>query len=424
MRIEPGTVGLHSAFRQSLVDRPMTGWLLCCCIFFWISAPCLARKPNDAALQQALAAVVAAQPGSTENAQVADAWKVVAQAEFSQLPLVFNAVDHANGLAANWISMALDRMVERLGAEQLPIEVLSTAALNTDHRLLTRKMALELLTRRDAKLVDDLQPRFLNDPEADLRRPAIDNTIAQARELATQDAPKQQQIKAWLDVLPAARDQDQVLQIARALKELGHEVDLAAHFGYLVDWYVIGPFDNTDGQHFDTVHPPEQLTLKQYETIASGSAAPVAGKSGLVRWKKVRAKATNGDVDLNQEIEKLRDVLAYGAAVFVSDRAQQVDVRLRIQNSFKIWLNGKLLVEQPVGHTGNSFDQYKVRAELRPGKNLFVVKSCQVNLSGATQFYDNWHFCVRVCDSTGGAIPSSDRAAPANDDSIEKGAER
>ena len=192
----------------------------------------------------------------------------------------------------------------------------------------------------------------------------------------------------------------------------------------MIDWYIVGPFDNTGGEQFETAYPPESLSLQAYEDIVSGDVGTMDGKSGKIAWKKVQAKATNGDVALNDEIQKLRDVLGYGATVFVSDGPQQVDVRLRLQNSFKIWLNGKLLLAQPVGHTGNSFDQYKVRADLQPGKNLLVVKSCQVNLSGATEFYDNWHFCVRVCDSTGAAILSSDRAVSTETNSPEKGADQ
>ncbi len=154
----------------------------------------------------------------------------------------------------------------------------------------------------------------------------------------------------------------------RELKKLDHEVDLGAQFGYLIDWYIIGPFDNTDGKGFDTPQAPESLTLEQYRQIVAGTAGPLQGRAGPVRWKQVQAKPENGDVNLNEGIEKLRSVLAYGATVFASERAQQVDVRLRIQNSFKIWLNGQLLTSQPVGHTGNSFDQYIVCATCGPAR--------------------------------------------------------
>jgi hypothetical protein len=383
--------------------------LLLCCAVFAGTVPCPAADPEDAGLREALATVVAAQPGGIGSARVAEAWKIVAQADYDQLPLILEAMDKADGLAANWISMALDRIVERQGVQEMPLDVLSAAALNSSHGLLTRKMALDLLSRADSKLVEDLQLDLMNDPESELRRPAIERAILQASELAAQDTPREEQIQRWLGILSAARDQDQVMQVARELKNLGREIDLAAQFGYLVDWYVIGPFDNTGGQGYDTAHAPEALNLDGFQEIVAGTAKSLPGKGGPVTWKRARAKAANGDVNLNEEIVKQRDVLGYGATVFVSDGRQQVDVRLRIQNSFKIWLNGKLLVEQPVGHTGNSFDQYKVRAELQPGKNLFVVKSCQVDLQGSTQFYDNWHFCVRVCDATGAAILSADR---------------
>lgn len=403
MMFDPQFVG----DRRAWLGRGSRRLLLGCLVV--ISAPCTADEPDDATLQRALATVATAEPEGLNSNQVAQAWKTVAQADYQQLPLIFDALDTTDGLGGNWISMALDRIVERLGPDQLPTKVLQADALNPEHTLLTRRMALDLLARVDDQLVIELQPRLMNDPESELRRPAIEAAIDKTRALAEEGVAKEQLIRNWLDVLSSARDQDQVMQIARELNKLAYQVDLAAQFGYLVDWYVIGPFDNSDGNNYDTRFPPEQLDLAGYEKIVAGTAGPMKGRDGPVSWKKVEAKAANGDVNLNEALEKLRDVLGYGATVFESERAQKVDVRLRIQNSFKIWLNGELLVEQPVGHTGNSFDQYIVKADLRPGKNLLVVKSCQVDLQGSTQFYDNWHFCVRICDATGAAILSQGR---------------
>ncbi len=376
-------------------------------------APCAAERPSDEALERALGTLLSTTPGETAT-QLAAAWKVVADADYSQLPRIFQAADKANPIAANWLSMALDRIVQQSTAkgQQLPVNLLQNVAIDASRAPLARKMSMDLLARADRKYVEALQPLLINDPEAAFRRPAVEQAMEEARQLAESDKPNQERIAAWRRLLESARDEDQVVQIARELKTLGHEVDLATQFGYLIDWYVIGPFDNSEGRGFDLTSPPEELTLKGYEDLEAGvSAGEIQGKSGPVSWKKVQAARNNGDVNLNEAIEKLRDVMAYGATVFVSQRSQQVDVRLRIQNSFKIWLNGQLLMEQPVGHTGNSFDQYKVRANLRPGKNFFVVKSCQVESGRSMDFYDNWHFCVRVCDTTGAAILSADHAA-------------
>ena len=42
-----------------------------------------------------------------------------------------------------------------------------------------------------------------------------------------------------------------------ALAKFGVTTDLATHLGYIVDWHLIGPFDNTDQKGFQVPYPPE-----------------------------------------------------------------------------------------------------------------------------------------------------------------------
>ena len=72
---------------------------------------------------------------------------------------------HSDSTTSPWLVLA---------TRQLPVEFLADAVLNVKHRLLTRKMAIELLTRADAARMESLQPRLMRDPEADLRYPAVD----------------------------------------------------------------------------------------------------------------------------------------------------------------------------------------------------------------------------------------------------------
>ena len=113
MSLEPGSLHFRCACRWLLSRRLIACFLLCAC-----GGVCLAESPDDRDVQQALDTIVAAQPG-TNSDPVAAAWKVVAQADYEQLPLVLQAVDKADGLSANWISMALDRIVQQQGVEQL-----------------------------------------------------------------------------------------------------------------------------------------------------------------------------------------------------------------------------------------------------------------------------------------------------------------
>ena len=372
------------------------------------------RLPADSALQEALNAVLAAQPESATDAVVAPAWQLVADAGYNDLPSIFAALDKASPVAANWLSMAVDRIVATHSdrGDPYPFDLLQATALDQAHGLVTRKTAIDLLERADPELVTRLQPQLLHDREAELRYGAVEQAIAEA-ERATQgeEQSAEQQLALWQRLLDAARDPSQVRTIARALQQLGQEVDTAAHFGYLLDWHVIGPFDNTGAQGFDTAYPPEAMARQMLDMRPEDvfAAAPVEGKSGPVAWRPVAAGAAGGGVYLNEQILNVIKRWGVGLHVFVSDSDRPAEIRLRVQNSFKVWLNGELLLAQPVGHTGNSFDQYVVPATLRRGNNWLLIKSCQVDLRGPGEFYDVWHFSVRVCDSTGGAILSLDR---------------
>jgi hypothetical protein len=68
-----------------------------------------------------------------------------------------------------------------------------------------------------------------------------------------------------------------------------------------------------------------------------------------------------------------------------------------------------MVMAQPVGHTGNFFDQYTVPVTLRKGANLIVVKSVQIEPPQADPWFSAWQFCVRVSDETGAAILATDR---------------
>jgi hypothetical protein len=177
-------------------------------------------------------------------------------------------------------------------------------------------------------------------------------------------------------------------------------------------WQIIGPFDYGDGKGFDTAYPPEALTLENYDGdtgIFSDVRYPGKADDEHVGWKAYINTARNGSVDLNKAVGELRDSVAYGATVFKSDREQEVQLRLRQQNSAKLWLNGELVFSQPVGHTGNFFDQYTVPVKLKKGPNLILVKSCQWPGPVYHPFVGNWQLSVRVTDETGNAILSMDR---------------
>src|SRR5690606_18197121 len=109
-------------------------------------------------------------------------------------------------------------------------------------------------------------------------------------------------------------------------------VDLPHHFGFLLDWMVMGPFDNTDHKGFDTVFMPEvELDLD----------AEYDGKEGRVRWTEYSSTDTYGMIDINETCGALKDVTAYASTEFVSDTARAAQIRVGCQNAWKVWVNGE-----------------------------------------------------------------------------------
>jgi hypothetical protein len=366
-----------------------------------IAGPC-----GAADLEKALQALRAVGPKGAGNEAASAAWQEVAQADVSQVPELLAALDGANPLAANGIRTAVDTVCERALRDEgtLPKEAFERFALETSKDPKARRLAYEWLLKVDPEAEERIVPQFLDDPSVELRRDAVALLIKQG-DKAAKDDDKGKAVKLLTRAFDAARDRDQIDLLAKQLKELGHEVDLIRHDGMIVDWLVIGPFDNTDEAGYDTVYPPE----KEIDTRAKYD-----GKHGEVGWGSYRSESRGGKIDLYKALaeslvdisEKLheREVVGYAVAEFHSSRNQEAQIRSSSTNAIKIWLNGELVDEHNVYHAGSQFDQFEAAAELREGKNQILVKLCQ---NAQTQSWtEQFAFQLRVCDAIGGGIRS------------------
>ena len=81
-----------------------------------------------------------------------------------------------------------------------------------------------------------------------------------------------------------------------------------------------------------------------------------------------------------------------------------VGLRLGCINANKLWLNGKLIHEHGVYHSGSQMDQYTARGTLANGRNTILLKVCQNEQT--EEWAQSWHFQLRVCDEFGTAVLS------------------
>ncbi|MBL9117460.1 MAG: hypothetical protein JNJ83_20805 [Verrucomicrobiaceae bacterium] len=333
-------------------------------------------------------------PEALGNDAASEAWKLVSKAQPNQLVDLIRALDGANPLAENWLRAAVSAVDERVAAQgETPAVALADYIKNREHGAGSRTLAYELLASRAPAEAEKLTDFFADDPSASLRRYPVSKLMSEGDKLAATD--KAAAIVAYKKALDSARDEDQIKPLAKKLRDLGEQVDLPKHFGFLMDWKLIAPFSNADGAGHDKVYPPEEKI---------DFDASYDGKGKQAKWSAFTSKDDYGKVDFNKPFGMEKEVTGYAVADFYSPEDRNAEIRLGCKNAWKVWLNGKLLFARDEYHRGAQLDQYKLPCALKKGKNVILVKCSQNHQT--EEWTVEWEFQLRVCDSTGTAIPS------------------
>ena len=342
------------------------------------------------ALDDSLKALAAVEREGRGNEAASTAWKDLVRAGPSALPALLAATGKGSPVADNWLRLAGDVIVENALRTQQPLPLLEVEAFlkDTAHAASARQLAFDLLQQADRARADALEPSLLADPVQGLRRGAVQRLIDAGK---TKDAAGKKIV--YLQALNAVRDEDQTKFLADELKKLGVPVDLPRHFGFLMKWQVIGPFDNTERKGFETVFPPE----KEIKLDAT-----YEGKGKPVKWQPFESKDDYGKLDLNKPLGMQKEVTGYAMTTFDSSADREAELRLGCKNAWKVWLNGELLFGRDEYHRGQQMDQYKLKCRLKKGPNTILVKCCQNEQK--EDWTVEWEFQLRVCDSAGTAI--------------------
>lgn len=321
------------------------------------------------------------------------ALRELSRAEPAVLPQILHAFDEASPLAANWLRGAFEAVADRaLRQQQLSASLLEAYVADNQHNPAARRLAFEWLMRMNPTQAERLIPGFLHDPSPELRREAVARLLHEAEQLR-QAGQRDAALAVYRRALSGAFDDDQVKAIVKPLRELGEEVDLPRHFGFLTTWQLVGPFDNTDNKGFDTPYPPE---------LSLDLAASYAGKTGEISWVEYQTDHEYGIVDLTKALAPHKGAVTYAATEFPSERQQTVELRLGTPNAWKLWVNGQLLFARDEYHRNMQIDQYRVQATLRPGRNVILLKICQNEQT--EEWAQRWQYQLRVCDASGAAI--------------------
>lgn len=310
---------------------------------------------------------------------------------------ILKAFDGASPLAANWLRSTFEAIAdsEIKAGKTLPKDQLLAFIKDTENSPAARRLAYEWLLIRRPELKEQLIPGMLLDPSPEFRRDAVAELMQQASE-AQDDAA----LRLFQKALQGAVHEDQVKTISKALRKAGQDVDLQRHFGFLVNWKIIGPFNNKEGVGYETVYAPETEIKVDAE---------YEGQLGSVKWQPIETKDDFGIVNIAEDVKNYKGSVMYVTATYLSASALPVELRLGTPNAWKLWVNGKLQFEREEYHRSTQMDQYRIPVELKSGANTILLKLCQ---NEQTQSWaQRYQFQLRVSDTTGAAISPSPATA-------------
>ena len=352
-----------------------------------------ASSLSAASLTQPLADIRAVDREGTGNEKATSAWQQLTQADPTTLPEVLAGMNGANPLAENWLRAAVGVIADQaIAAKKLPIESVQAFLGDTKNSPAPRVVAFDIIQRAQPELAEKITPSLLDDPSSELRRHPVAKLL-QAGDEELAQGRKAEATNAYLKAMNSARDEDQIKDLAKKLKDLGKPVDLPKHFGFLMNWKLIAPFTNVERKGYDTEFPPEK-------EIRPDAVYP--GKNSDAKWSDYTSADEYGQIDFNKPFTMLKEVTGYAYTEFESNEERDAQIRLGCKNGWKVWLNGQLIFARDEYHRGAKLDQYKLPVKLQKGKNKILVKCCQNEQTESWTV--EWQFQLRVCDATGTAI--------------------
>jgi hypothetical protein len=358
-----------------------------------LSPPAASGARDDVADLIAQIRKVGAQAsGSTEARAARD--KLVAQGPAALAPLLAG-MDTPDVVAANWLRTAFDEIAERtLKSDRaaFPVQSLRETMLDPRRQGRVRRLALEWLTRLDPSATTKLVPPLLNDPE--FRRDAVSSALERGDRSVEEHQPDRA-LADYSRAFDAARDVDQVRAAATKLKSLGQPVSIVSHFGFLVDWFVIGPFDGPNFEAFSTPYPPERAVDLQ---------STVDGQLGKLTWRRVRSDDEFGTIDLVKALTATDDAAAYAYTKVVTTGPQDVQLRCGADDNITIWLNGRQVFAKEEWQNGTRLDRFIVPVQLKAGENTLLLKVCQGPKYRDPGMSNPWSFQIRISDASGKGI--------------------
>jgi hypothetical protein len=170
--------------------------------------------------------------------------------------------------------------------------------------------------------------------------------------------------------------QIKVLAEARTKDAIGVFIDkVKSARSFVTDWWIIGPFDNTERNGFDTVYPPET----SFDTTANYRAEETL----QVQWKRYNNQRS-GYIDFTKLFTPVDEVLAYAYRTIHVEQDTMMEIGIGSNDGIKAWVNGKLELSNKSSRKAAP-NQEIIPLLLKKGDNTVLLKVDQ--LGGGWGFY-------------------------------------
>jgi hypothetical protein len=359
-------------------------------------------------LDDLLTAIRGVKPAGAGSPAARAAWDKLVKKGPKALPRILQAMDTPDTVVANWLRTAFDEIADpelKAGGKRIPVAPLLAFARDRKRQGRARRLALEVVEKLRPGTRRAILRDGLDDPEF-----GFDAVAARLADLAKdKKLPKGKKLAAYRQAFSATRDLTQARTVAARLKDLGLRVSPADHFGFLRDWYVIGPFDARGSKGFKTTYPPQRKV---------DISAILEGKNGnKLRWKRFTVPETPAGrfpilVDLRKPLGEAEDAVAYAWTSFTAKAARKVDFRGSADDNFTVWVNGKRVFGFEEYRNGVRLDRHVFRVNLKAGVNTVLVKICQAPHDPNSPD-PNWEFLLRITDTSGRGLTFPSALKPA-----------
>lgn len=241
----------------------------------------------------------------------------------------------------------------------------------------------------DPSAIDDLVP-LLKDPVLASEAATVYMTLA-ARITATgatvSNAKKDEAEKRLLEIVNGQFSNALKTRAVAELRKIERDpLRLARKQGFILDWWIVGPIRNRNGDALKTKYFPE-------EAIELAKVHRMGPRR--FRWQKLPELSLDGRVDLLPRFRRSDRCVAYAHTELNSPKAQKVLFKIGSDDGVACWLNGERIHFNDVARSLR-VDQDTVEAELSGGNNRILLKVN--NIAGG------WGFALRLTDLEGNPL--------------------